>query len=133
MLPALSERVARQAYAIDVTTLCGCNLQAGRAFRCVSARAQQTQPTDPTQAKATGPVRRTTVNEVLVPVVVRDAQGRRVGGLTKDDFQVFDNGEPQTIAGFSIVHRDTESGAANSAVSAPEIGDSPSALLLLHY
>jgi VWFA-related protein len=73
------------------------------------------------------------VNEVLVPVVVRDAQGRSVGGLTKDDFQVFDNGKPQTIAGFSIVHRDTESAAANSPASAPEIGDSPSALLLLHY
>jgi VWFA-related protein len=44
----------------------------------------------------------TAVNLVLVPVVVRDAKGNAVGNLTKDDFQLFDKGKPQTIVRFSI-------------------------------
>lgn len=42
------------------------------------------------------------VNLVAVPVVVRDRQGKAVGTLTKDDFQLFDRGKPQFIARFSV-------------------------------
>jgi VWFA-related protein len=59
------------------------------------------------------------VNEVLVPVVVRDARGRAVSSLSKDDFQVFDNGKPQALTGFTIVKRPTATAAANSSTANP--------------
>src|SRR5882672_7810239 len=46
------------------------------------------------------------VNVVLVPVLVRDKQGHEVGTLKKEDFQVFDNGKPQVISGFTIEKRE---------------------------
>jgi VWFA-related protein len=45
------------------------------------------------------------VNLVLVPVVVRDRQGRAIGNLTREDFRLLDNGAPQTIAAFSAIER----------------------------
>lgn len=41
------------------------------------------------------------VNLVAVPVVVRDRQGKAMGMLKQEDFQLFDRGKPQFIARFS--------------------------------
>jgi VWFA-related protein len=41
------------------------------------------------------------VNLVQLRVVVRDGSGHAVGNLTKDDFEIFDNRKPQSIAHFS--------------------------------
>jgi VWFA-related protein len=44
----------------------------------------------------------TKVNLVMVPVVVRDANGKPIGTLQKEDFQLFDKGKPQVISKFSV-------------------------------
>jgi VWFA-related protein len=43
------------------------------------------------------------VNYVDVDVVVTDEQGRFVTGLTRDDFEVFEDGRPQKVETFSLV------------------------------
>lgn len=43
-----------------------------------------------------------TVNTVLVPVVVLDKQGRPVGDLKKEDFELFDQNKRQAISSFSM-------------------------------
>src|SRR5580698_655366 len=43
-----------------------------------------------------------TSNLVVVRVVVRDAQGKPVKGLRKEDFKLFDSGKEQSIAQFEV-------------------------------
>jgi hypothetical protein len=62
------------------------------------ASGQQPQ-TPPVQ----GPTFRTAVEYVEVDAVVTDQQGNFVKNLTKDDFQVFEDGKPQSISTFSVV------------------------------
>ena len=54
------------------------------------------------------------VRQVLVPVVVTDHDGNYVTGLTRDDFQVFEDGVEQKIAAFSV---DTATSGSSSAES----------------
>ncbi|HVO58126.1 MAG TPA: VWA domain-containing protein [Dongiaceae bacterium] len=69
---------------------------------------------------ATAPKISVTVNSVIIPVVVRDAQGNPIGDLTKGDFELLDNGKPRSITGFTIQHR-----AASSAGNEPAAISSP--------
>ena len=58
------------------------------------------------------------VRTVPVSVVVRDREGRAVGNLNKEDFQIFDNRKPQEIVTFSIEKNSPETTSAHtSAVS----------------
>lgn len=66
--------------------------------------AQQTDQASPDK----GSTIRVSVDSVLVPVVVRDGQGRAIGNLTKEDFQVFDRGKLQKISGLTV---ETQAGA----------------------
>jgi VWFA-related protein len=61
---------------------------------------------------------------VLVSVVLRDAQGRAIGNLNQDAFQLFDNGKPQVITHFSLeaakvgTERETKTAEANQGPEA---------------
>ena len=45
---------------------------------------------------------RTTVELVVVPVTVKDAQGRLVGDIRQDEFRIFEDGVEQKVALFSV-------------------------------
>lgn len=81
-------------------------LAAGFRTAAAGLRAgTQQQPESPeisTQETAPGFTLKAQRNEVLVRVVVRDASGKTVGGLTKDDFRLYDNGKPQAVTVFSV-------------------------------
>jgi VWFA-related protein len=59
------------------------------------------------------------VNNVLMRVVVTDAHGNSVGNLTKDNFEILDNGKPQPIASFSVLQQ-AESPAPVAVANATE-------------
>src|SRR5450755_127202 len=70
---------------------------------CSYLLAQKPQATPPAGSTYTF---KSSVNVVVVPVVVRDKQDRAVGDLRKENFQIFDNDKPQTISGFTIQKRE---------------------------
>jgi VWFA-related protein len=78
-------------------------------------------PTEPTpavsdaranQPQTTGITLQVNVNKVLIPVVVRDQQGRSVSDLKKEDFQLFDNNKPRAISAFTVEQNASTPGAA---------------------
>src|SRR6185436_5116940 len=50
-----------------------------------------------------GPTLRVSVDQVVVDVVVTDADGQPVTGLTAADFEIREHGQPQPVATFSEV------------------------------
>jgi len=61
------------------------------------------------------------VNLVLVPVIVRNKQGQAIGNLTQSDFQIFDRGKRQVIAGFSAIKRDNAASSSEPDASTPAV------------
>jgi VWFA-related protein len=78
------------------------------------------------------------VKLVVVRAVVRDSQGRAIGNLRQEDFQVFDKGKPQVITQFEVeqpgalaakVPRESveNSGDTLAAETSPSPGNAPPA------
>ncbi len=66
----------------------------------LSASPQTQNP--PAQAEPQPiPIIKTTVREVLVPVVVTDPKGHHIANLKRSDFKVFEDGVPENIVAFS--------------------------------
>src|SRR5208282_1663371 len=62
------------------------------------------------------------VNLVLVRVVVRDAGGKLVPGLKREDFQVWDNGKQQSISTFGVEMAETRGESEAATVEAKVAG-----------
>ncbi|MGB6198633.1 MAG: VWA domain-containing protein [Candidatus Acidiferrales bacterium] len=93
------------------------------SFALLAAQAPNSSSTARPQTETAPGVISVQTNLVLVRVVVRDRHGNTVPNLAQSDFQLFDDGKPQTIAYFSA-----EGGAPQPApVSATEQPAAPSA------
>ena len=64
-----------------------------------SGQQQTRQPVSQPQT----PTFRLQVEYVEVDVRVTDSTGNLVRDLTKEDFQIFEDGQPQTVAAFSLM------------------------------
>ena len=73
-------------------------------------------------AQAPGQPLRVTVNLVQVDAVVTDKLGRQVTHLTKDDFELFEDGKPRQITHFSYVRAVPLGGPVGPVVGAPAPG-----------
>lgn len=98
-------------------------------------RSAEPQSTGGLQAPATKKVEETApgeapafnvkVNLVLVTVVVRDREGRAVGNLTREDFQLFDKGKPQVITRFAVDKSESPKAAASAPRQTPGLNEPP--------
>ena len=73
---------------------------AGLAVVPLPGQSQQPPAPGPAQPPPTFKVE---VNYVEIDARVTDAQDKFIGDLTKDDFQLLDDGKPQDISAFSLV------------------------------
>jgi VWFA-related protein len=71
---------------------------------------------------------RVAVNLVPVPVVLRNAQGRAVGNLGKENFRLFDEGKPQVISHFSVESSTPAIPTVAAGANAPVHSDGPAQL-----
>ncbi len=101
-------------FAVLSIPICAALIMAGRA-----GQAAQAQP-----AQAPAPIR-VRVNVVEVRVVVRDEHGQPVANLKREDFQLYDDGKPQSIANFTVETPEVRSAEAATSLS----GKSASALM----
>src|SRR3990170_6345538 len=63
------------------------------------------------------------VNYVDIDAVVTDERGNFVAGLTKDDFELLDEGKPQDIDAFSLVDIPLPASRPRAGVTIPPVSD----------
>jgi VWFA-related protein len=103
----------RLAFALTLAALSGGLLAA--------QQQPQPQPQPAPQAPADQPpvTFRVEVNYVEVDAIVTDAQGNPVSGLTKDDFELFEDGRRQDVSTFALVNIPIERAERPLFASAP--------------
>jgi VWFA-related protein len=99
---AMNHRTARRKKPLRARALMACWVAASGGIFAGTLLAQETK--DAPAAEQAQKIQ-VSVNELILPVVVRGASGRAVGSLTKDQFQVFDRGKRLAITGFHIERR----------------------------
>jgi VWFA-related protein len=88
-------------------------------FTLAAAAAQAPAPPSPAD---TGMVLHFDVNLVQVDAVVTDSKGGRVSGLRAEDFEVLQDGRPQTITNFSYsAGRQPDAAASTAPVADPSL------------
>ncbi len=92
-------------------TLVGAAAQQSSAPAPAAPQAPQQPPADPPAGEQDPnvpgqPIFRTGINFVRVDAIVTDRQGRPVADLTPEDFEVFEDGEPQTVETFKLIRVD---------------------------
>jgi len=85
-----------------------------------SAAQTNTDRTAELSTKDTGTTFKLRVNLVPVRVVVRDSKGNFVPGLKREDFQVFDQGKPQSITTFGVDTPQTRREQAEAEMKTPQ-------------
>ena len=70
-------------------------------------------PAQPAQPEPQTPIFRTDINFVRVDVIVTDRQGNAVGNLKQEDFEVTEDGKPQTIQTFKLINVSEDSGVGS--------------------
>jgi VWFA-related protein len=83
---------------IRIARMLGVGLACGLAFVSTNGGGTNADAQSPTQSSF-----RVGVNYVEIDAIVTDRQGNFVRNLTKSDFQVLEDGKPQTVSVFSLV------------------------------
>src|SRR5262252_2236563 len=98
-------RVARVAAVAVAFGLVGSAQNAGRSSQPDQQRdqGQDQQQTQPPPAGNQPPVFRSGINFVRVDVIVSDKSGANIADLKQTDFEVTEDGKPQTIESFKLI------------------------------
>src|SRR5215213_6901523 len=102
------------------------------ALLLFSTSYSQSQVTKPKTQDEDATVVKISTELIQLDVSVTDKDGKTVPGLTVDDFEVFENGEKQTLSGTNFVYRAVGSGVAgesktdtSTAASVPGFSKAP--------
>jgi len=100
----------RLAFALTLAALSG---------GLLAAQQQPAPQTPPPSADQPAVTFRVEVNYVEVDAVVTDAQGMPIANLTKNDFEIYEDGKKQDVATFSLVNIPIERAERPLFASAP--------------
>jgi VWFA-related protein len=106
-------------WSVALSALLATWIVAGSGWLGAAQQAQPQPAASPSEAQPTYQIQ-VKSNAVVVRVVVHDAHGQPIDGLTQKDFQLFDDGKPQTISQFSVEHPALAGEKANPAATEKE-------------